>query len=86
MTAIQMLDDPLFNDMQAEAALCFLRQGHYLFRWQDETGPTGSKFVTADYQAAAFANSERNSGWLPPGIVRAGDASTLEVRDASICA
>lgn len=63
-----------FHDggLQTEAALYFLPQGHYLFRWQDKSGLTGSKFVTADDLQAAFANSERDTGWLTPGIVRAG--------------
>jgi PRTRC genetic system protein B len=68
MTAIQPIQDAI----EAEAALYFLPQGHYLFRWRDESGLTGSKFVTADDLAAAFANSERDTGWLAPGIVRAG--------------
>ena len=63
-----------FHDglLQAEAALYFLPQGHYLFRWQDESGLSGSKFVTADDLQAAFTNSERDTGWLSPGVVRAG--------------
>lgn len=61
-------DDPL----QAEAALYFLPQGHYLFRWREESGLSGSKFVTPDDLQAAFSRSERDTGWLSPGIVRAG--------------
>jgi hypothetical protein len=60
------------EDLQAEAALYFLPQGHYLFRWREETGLSGSKFVTADDLQAAFTDSERDTGWLAPGIVRAG--------------
>lgn len=60
------------NDFQAQAALYFLPQGHYLFCWQDGSGLSGSKFVTPDDLQAAFANAERDSGWLPPGILRAG--------------
>jgi PRTRC genetic system protein B len=60
------------EDLQAEAALYFLPQGHYLFRWREETGLCGSKFVTADDLQAAFTDSERDTGWLAPGIVRAG--------------
>jgi hypothetical protein len=86
MTLMQPLNDSTFTDMQAEAALYFLPQGHYLFCWQEEAGLTGSKFVTVDDLAAAFSNSERDTGWLAPGIVRAGYGSALEVRDASICA
>ncbi len=56
----------------ADAALYFLPQGHYLFRWREPSGLSGSKFVTADDLQAAFALSERDTGWLPPGIVRAG--------------
>jgi hypothetical protein len=63
---------PMKDDTEAEAALYFLPQGHYLFRWQEETGLAGSKFVTADDLSAAFAHSERDTGWLVPGIVRAG--------------
>jgi len=66
------LIQPMRDDIEAEAALYFLPQGHYLFRWQEESGLTGSKFVTADDLQAAFANSERDTGWLAPGIVRAG--------------
>lgn len=57
---------------EANAALYFLPQGHYLFRWRDESGFSGSKFVTSDDLQAAFANSERDTGWLAPGIVRSG--------------
>jgi len=63
-----------FHDggIQADAALYFLPQGHYLFRWREESGLSGSKFVTADDLQAAFTLSERDTGWLLPGIVRAG--------------
>ena len=60
------------SGINADAALYFLPQGHYLFRWQEESGLSGSKFVPADDLQAAFANSERDTGWLAPGIVRAG--------------
>ena len=69
MATIQPLHDGGIN---ADAALYFLPQGHYLFRWREESGLSGSKFVTADDLQAAFANSERDTGWLAPGIVRAG--------------
>lgn len=61
------------TDLQtANAALYFLPQGHYLFRWQDEIGLSGSKFVTTDDLQAAFTNCERDTGWLPTGILRTG--------------
>jgi PRTRC genetic system protein B len=69
MTKIHPFQD---SGIQADAALYFLPQGHYLFRWREETGLSGSKFITADDLQAAFANSERDTGWLSPGIVRAG--------------
>lgn len=62
----------LDNQFQAEAALYFLPQGHYLFRWWEQSGLSGAKFVTSDDLQAAFTNSERDTGWLAPGIVRAG--------------
>ena len=69
MATIQPLHD---GDIQSDAALYFLPQGHYLFRWRDESGVSGSKFVTADDLQAAFTNSEHDTGWISPGIVRAG--------------
>jgi PRTRC genetic system protein B len=58
--------------VQADAALYFLPQGHYLFRWQEKAGLIGSKFVSAEDLQAAFSNSERDTGWLALGIVRSG--------------
>lgn len=69
MTTINPFCD---ESAQADAALYFLPQGHYLFRWQEKSGLTGSKFVSADDLQAAFSNSERDTGWLAPGIVRSG--------------
>ena len=72
---------PLHNGgllREADAALYFLPQGHYLFRWREESGLSGSKFVTSDDLQAAFANSERDTGWLVPGIVRSGYGKTGE--------
>ena len=69
MATLQPLHD---SGIHADAALYFLPQGHYLFCWQAESGLSGSKFVTADDLQAAFANSERDTGWLSPGILRAG--------------
>ncbi len=65
---IQPIQPPPFNH---QAALYFL-DGHYLFRWQGPDGKVLSKFVTADDLAAAFSGHEADSGWLPPGVVRAG--------------
>ncbi len=55
----------------APAALFFLEDGHYLFRYQDEAGRQ-SKFVTATDVAAAFSGQDQDSGWLAPGVVRCG--------------
>jgi len=71
MNPIQPLNDGGLL-READAALYFLPQGHYLFRWREESGLSGSKFVTSDDLQAAFANSERDTGWLAPGIVRTG--------------
>lgn len=72
MTQPQPIQPFIDNALQADAALYFLPQGHYLFRWREQSGLSGSKFVTPDDLQAAFTNSERDTGWLAPGIVRAG--------------
>ena len=69
MATLHPFDD---GDVQADAALYFLPQGHYLFRWQEPSGLSGSKFVSAEDLQAAFSNSERDTGWLAPGVVRTG--------------
>ena len=38
MATIQPLHD---DDINADAALYFLPQGHYLFRWHEESGLSG---------------------------------------------
>ena len=69
---IQPIQPPPFEH---QAALYFL-DGHYLFRWQGPDGKVLSKFVSTDDLAAAFSGHEADSGWLPPGVVRAGYCAT----------
>jgi hypothetical protein len=53
-----------------QGTLYFL-DGHYLFRYHDGTRII-SKFVTARDLGAAFLQTEQDSGWIAPGIVRMG--------------
>lgn len=67
------ISDPNFRVL---AALYFLPGGHYIFR--QTTSPDKnkkssiSKFVTANDVAAAFTNTEIDTGWMPAGVVRYG--------------
>jgi PRTRC genetic system protein B len=54
------------------AALYFLEDGHYLFRYRGGHSTVESKFVTAADVKAAFSHAETDSGWIDPGIVRCG--------------
>lgn len=66
----QVLAPPADPAIEYQAALYFL-DGHYLFRSRENQG-WKFKFVTSDDVMAAFTSRERDSGWLPSGIVRAG--------------
>lgn len=68
----QLLDArTLKSGVEADAALYFMPQGHFLFRYQ-ESGRWCSKFVTIDDVAKSLANIESDSGWLGAGILRTG--------------
>jgi hypothetical protein len=65
-TAIQ---DPKF---EVRGTLYFL-EADYLFRYQNDSGMK-TKFLTSSDLAAAFSQSEQDTGWLPAGVVRCGDS------------
>ena len=64
------IEDPPFD---VRGTLFFL-EGHYLFRYRADGG-IHTKFVTPKDLAAAFSKSELDTGWMPAGIVRAGDCA-----------
>lgn len=64
------------EEFNPDAALYFVRDGQFLFRWREETGQLSSKFLLADDVQAAFANAERDSGWIDPGVVRFGGSAS----------
>jgi PRTRC genetic system protein B len=56
-----------------QAALYFLdNDGHYLFRYVGDHSEIESKFVTAADVKAAFSQSESDTEWIDPGIMRCG--------------
>ena len=65
--SLALLPDPEF---EVQGTLYFL-DGHYLFRHK-EGDKFISKFVTSADLAAAFSQSEQDSGWMDPGVVRVG--------------
>jgi hypothetical protein len=71
LPGLRFVVQPELPRIEYQAALLFL-DGHYLFLNRTGTGQT-SKFVTASDVAAAFTGSEQDSGWLPAGVVRAGN-------------
>ena len=66
-----MLAAPQPPPYPVEAELYFLPAGHFLFRANTGNG-VQSKFVTIQDVSAAFTGAELDTGWLPPGLVRAG--------------
>lgn len=61
----------LQTEIKAEGILYFLEGGHFLFRYQDKD-KWESKFVTMDDVAASMTNTENDTGWISPGIIRTG--------------
>lgn len=61
------------ENFPVQGALYFL-DGHYLFRYGDGK-KIRSKFVTSKDLAAAFSQTEQDTGWITPGIVRMGSCT-----------
>jgi PRTRC genetic system protein B len=64
---IEPVEKPAF---EVQGVLYFL-DGHYLFTYPSSSGNV-SKFVTAPDLAAAFSQTEQDTGWFTSGVVRAG--------------
>lgn len=56
----------------ADWSLYAVQGGQFLFRWKEEKNKVGSKFLTIDDVRAALTQEERDTGWLPGGILRFG--------------
>ena len=69
---MKILGIPPEEKFDYRAALYFLEDGHYLFRYRGGHSTVESKFVTAADVKAAFSHAETDSGWIDPGIVRCG--------------
>lgn len=65
----------LFNNPHVSAALYFIDQGHYLFKYKKDAGQVVSKNLREPEVLAAFTRSGTDSGWLQDGIMRAGNSS-----------
>ncbi len=68
---LEIYADKLLDSPSVEGALYFLKSGHYMLRWKDPTGIHSKNVITPDV-AAAFTQSEVDSGWIAPGIIREG--------------
>jgi hypothetical protein len=68
----EILGLPPTEQFDYQAALYFLDDGHYLFRFRGDHSEVGSKFVSAADVKAAFSSAESDTGWIDPGIVRCG--------------
>jgi PRTRC genetic system protein B len=68
LVSIGQIEAPRFA---VRGTLYFL-EAQYLFRYQDGTG-VHTKFLTPQDLAAAFSQKEKDSGWIPTGVVRAGE-------------
>lgn len=74
-TATNIEEIDAFNKSDhIQAALYFMESGDYLFRWRQDK-VIQQKTVTSPDVAAAFTQSEVDSGWLPSGILRHGHAA-----------
>src|SRR5271157_5947161 len=73
LASMKMLNIPEDPTIPVNGMLYFL-DGQYLFRYRGEHGME-SKFVTAIDLAAAFSQSEQDTGWLTAGVVRCGSSS-----------
>jgi hypothetical protein len=58
--------------VELEAEL-LMYAGQYLYHYRDETGRERWKPVTGAALRTAFSGQPIDSGWLPPGVVRAGE-------------
>lgn len=70
-----VLTNPPHTPFRVQAALFFLDAGHYLLRSYDGKNSTTAKFVTAADVSAAFSGQERDTGWIPAGLVRCGNCA-----------
>lgn len=67
---ISAIQDPKF---EVRGTLYFL-EAQYLFRWM-ENGSLRTKFLSSLDLAAAFNQTEQDTGWMPAGVVRAGNCA-----------
>lgn len=79
-----MMSD-LFQNAHVEAALYFTDQGHYLFKWKNNSGRTISpsnlpavsvKSLREPEVSSAFTRKGIDTGYIQEGIVRIGHNST----------
>jgi PRTRC genetic system protein B len=71
MTLSSLLSQRLDID-RSLAELYFLDSGHFLFRRQKADRTSVTKFITVDDLVAAFTGMETDTGWMSPGVLRAG--------------
>lgn len=70
---LELKNDQMMDSPSVLGALYFLESGHYLLRYKrDENRPVVSKTLIAPDVAAAFTQKEADTGWIKPGIQRAG--------------
>ena len=69
---LKILGFPPEEKFDYRAALYFLEDGHYLFRYRGDHSIVESKTVTAADVKAAFSRAETDTGWIDPGVVRCG--------------
>lgn len=62
----------LFTNKHIGAALYFTDLGHYIFKAKTDGDRTITKSLAEPGVSAAFSHREFDSGWLYPGVVRAG--------------
>jgi hypothetical protein len=67
--SFSVIEDPKF---EVRGMLYFL-EADYLFRYKGKSGMQ-TKFLTSGDLAAAFSQTEQDTGWLPAGVVRCGDS------------